>query len=185
MNIALIVIIVLVALVLLYAVSTYNALIKQRNTVEEAFATMDVYLKKRWDLIPNIVASVKGYAKHEAETLQSVIAARNVRYQDMTIDEKAEADKALTRGLAGINVLAEQYPDLKANENFINLNNQLQKTEEDIANSRKYYNAVVKTFNNKVQMFPSSIIASMFGFKKQQMFVVENEAERENVKVEF
>lgn len=185
MNIALIVIIVLVVLILVYFGTAYNSLVKLRNSVEEAFATMDVYLKKRWDLIPNIVASVKGYAKHEAETLQSVIAARNVRYQDMSVDEKAKADKELTDRIASINVIAEQYPELKANENFINLNNQLQRTEEDIANARKYYNAVVKSYNNKVQMFPSSIVASMFKFSKMQMFVVENQSERENVKVEF
>lgn len=185
MNIALIVIIVLVVLILLYFASTYNSLVRQKNSVEEAFATMDVYLKKRWDLIPNLVASVKGYAKHEAETLERVITARNVRYQDMSVDEKAEADRALTRGLAGINALAEQYPELKANENFINLNNQLAATEADIANARKYYNAVVKSFNNKVQMFPSSIVAAMFKFSKMNMFAVEDEAQRENVKVEF
>lgn len=185
MEIAVIVIVVSAVLILLYLGATYNSLVKQKNSVEEAFATMDVYLKKRWDLIPNLVASVKGYAKHEAETLERVISARNVRYQDMTADEKEDADRALTRGLAGINVLAEQYPELKANENFINLNEQLAATEQDIANARKYYNAVVKRFNNKVQMFPSSIVAAMFKFSKMNMFAVEDEAQRENVKVEF
>lgn len=185
MKIAVIIIAVVIVLVLIYIAATYNTLVKLRNSVEEAFATMDVYLKKRWDLIPNIVSSVKGYAKHEADTLLNVISARNSRYQDMSVEDKMEADRELSKGLASINVVAEQYPQLKANENFINLNNQLQRTEEDIANARKYYNAVVKRFNNKIQMFPSSIIASMFSFKKQTMFVVENAAERENVKVEF
>lgn len=185
MRYAFIIIIALVVLIVIYIASTYNSLVKLRNSVEEAFATMDVYLKKRWDLIPNIVASVKGYAKHESTTLLNVIAARNVRYQDMSIDQKIETDKELSKGLASINVVAEQYPELKANENFINLNNQLQKAENDIANARKFYNAVVKKFNNKVQIFPSSIIASMFKFEKKQMFIVENESERENVKVEF
>lgn len=179
-----IVVVVLLAVILGF-ISAYNALVKLRNSVEEAFATMDVYLKKRWDLIPNIVASVKGYAKHEAETLQSVISARNVRYQDLSVEEKLEANKELSRGLASINVVAEQYPQLKANENFINLNNQLQRTEEDIANARKYYNAVVKNYNNKIQMFPSNIVASMFNFKRQTMYAIENGEERENVKVEF
>ena len=179
-----IVVVVLLAVILGF-ISAYNALVKLRNSVEEAFATMDVYLKKRWDLIPNIVASVKGYAKHEAETLQNVISARNVRYQDLSVDEKLEANKELSRGLAIINVVAEQYPQLKANENFINLNNQLQRTEEDIANARKYYNAVVKNYNNKIQMFPSNIVASMFNFKRQTMYAIENSEERENVKVEF
>ena len=146
---------------------------------------MDVYLKKRWDLIPNIVASVKGYAKHEAQTLENVIKARNGRYQDLSDEEKLTANAELSKSLAGINVVAEQYPDLKANENFLNLNAQLQKTEEDIANARKYYNAVVKDYNNKVQMFPSSIVASMFKFSARKMFIIENEAEKEAVKVEF
>lgn len=179
-----VVVVVLLAIILGF-ISAYNTLVKLRNSVEEAFATMDVYLKKRWDLIPNIVASVKGHAKHEAETLQNVISARNVRYQDLSVDEKLEANKELSRGLASINVVAEQYPQLRANENFMNLNNQLQRTEDDIANARKYYNAVVKSYNNKIQMFPSNIVASMFNFKRQTMFAVENSEERENVKVEF
>ncbi|MDE5973901.1 MAG: LemA family protein [Eubacterium sp.] len=179
-----VVVVVLLAIILGF-ISAYNTLVKLRNSVEEAFATMDVYLKKRWDLIPNIVASVKGYAKHEAETLQNVITARNARYQDLSVDEKLEANKELSRGLASINVVAEQYPQLRANENFMNLNNQLQRTEDDIANARKYYNAVVKSYNNKIQMFPSNIVASMFNFKRQTMFAVESSEERENVKVEF
>ena len=179
-----VVVVVLLAIILGF-ISAYNTLVKLRNSVEEAFATMDVYLKKRWDLIPNIVASVKGYAKHEAETLQNVINARNARYQDLSVDEKLEANKELSRGLASINVVAEQYPQLRANENFMNLNNQLQRTEEDIANARKYYNAVVKNYNNKIQMFPSNIVASMFSFNRQTMFAVENSDERQNVKVEF
>ena len=182
---ALIVIVVLIVLVLLYIGSTYNSLVKKRNSVEEAFSTMDVYLKKRWDLIPNIVATVKGYAKHEAETLENVIAARNVRYDDLSYDEKINANQELSKGLASINVLAEQYPNLKANENFLNLQNQLNKTEDDIANARKFYNAVVKDYQNKIEMFPSSIVAGMFKFEKKQMFVVDDTAQRENVKVEF
>lgn len=185
MNPAIIVIIVIVVLIALYVMSTYNSLIKNRNSVEEAFSTMDVYLKKRWDLIPNVVATVKGYAKHEAETLEKVIAARNGNYQGMTDDEKIEANKELSRGIANINVVVERYPELKANENFMNLNNQLQKTEEDIANARKYYNAIVKKYNNKVEMIPSSIVASMFNFKRKQMFLVDDAAERQAVKVEF
>jgi LemA protein len=185
MTAFIIILIVLVILVLIYIAATYNSLVKGKNTVEEAFSTMDVYLKKRWDLIPNIVASVKGYAKHEAETLEKVISARNSGYASMTPQEKIEVNAELTRGLASFNAVAEQYPDLKANQNFMDLNSQLKKTEEDIANARKYYNAVVKNFNNKVQMFPSSIVANMFHFEKQQMFVVEESAQREAVKVEF
>ena len=185
MTTAIIIIVVIVVLLLLYIAGTYNALVKGRNKVKEAFATMDVYLKKRWDLIPNLVESVKGYAKHEAETLQNVISARNSGYQNMTAEEKIEANRELSKGLAAINVVAEQYPNLKANENFINLNNQLQKVEEDIANARKFYNAVVREYNNKTEMFPSSIVASMFKFGKKQMFAVDDETERQSVQVKF
>ena len=185
MKTAIIIIVVIIVLLLLYIAGTYNALVKGRNKVEEAFATMDVYLKKRWDLIPNLVESIKGYAKHEAETLQNVISARNSGYQNMTAEEKIEANREFSKGHAAINVVAEQYPNLKANENFINLNNQLQKVEEDIANARKFYNAVVREYNNKTEMFPSSIVASMFKFGKKQMFAVDDEAERQAVQVKF
>ena len=179
-------VIVLIILILgIYTGATYNSLINLRNTVEEAFATKDVYLKKRWDLIPNIVESVKGYAKHEAQTLQNVISARNGNYNSMSAEQKMQANSELSRSLAGFNILAEQYPDLKANQNFLDLNNQLQRTEEDIANARKYYNAVVKGYNNKIEMFPSSIIAKLFKFGKKQMFAIENEAEKQAVKVDF
>ena len=178
------VIVVIIAAVAIYAVATYNSLISLKNTVEEAFATMDVYLKKRWDLIPNIVESVKGYAKHEAETLQSVIAARS-GYQQMTDAQKLRANSELSRLTGSISILAEQYPDLKANRNFLDLNAQLQQTEQDIANARKYYNAVVKNYNNKLQMFPSSVVARMFKFSERQMFEIEDAAQKEPVKVEF
>ncbi|MEZ3421352.1 MAG: LemA family protein [Eubacterium sp.] len=185
MKYAVIAIVVLVVLILLYIGATYNSLIRRRNSVSEAFSTMDVYLKKRWDLIPNLVATVKGYARHEAETLEKVIAARNGRYTDLSDEDKIAANSELSKGLASINVLAESYPDLKANQSFVNLQNQLQTVENDIANARKFYNAVVKSYNNKVQMFPSGIVASMFHFTAKQMFVVENETERAAVKVEF
>lgn len=183
--VALIGIVALVALIAIYVGMTYNSLVKKRNSVEESFSTMDVYLKKRWDLIPNLVATVKGYAKHEAETLEKVIAARNGNYYSMSEEEKLEANKQLSKGIASINVVVERYPELKANENFMNLNNQLQRTEDEIANARKYYNAIVKEYNNKVDMFPSSIVASLFKFKRKQMFLVDDASERQAVKVEF
>lgn len=184
-TIVIIVIVAIAILIALYVMKTYNALVRSRNSVEEAFSTMDVYLKKRWDLIPNIVATVKGYAKHEAETLEKVIAARNGNYQSMTDEEKIEANKELSRSIANINVVVERYPELKANESFMNLNHQLEKTENDIAGARKYYNAIVKKYNNKVEMIPSSIVASIFHFKRKQMFLVDDAAERQAVKVEF
>jgi LemA protein len=152
--------------------------------VQEAFSTMDVYLKKRWDLVPNIVETVKGYAKHEKETLENVINLRNSAYDYMSPDAKIDAGEKLKAGISKLIMLAESYPDLKANQNFLNLSSQLTKVEEDIANSRKYYNAVARDINNKVQMFPSNIIAGLFGFKEIKMFDT-LEAERERVKVEF
>ena len=145
---------------------------------------MDVYLKKRWDLIPNIVETVKGYAKHEKETLEKVISLRNSAYENMSDEEKIKANEQLTSGINKIMALAEAYPDLKANENFKDLSNQLTKVEEDIANSRKYYNGVVRIYNDKVKMFPSNIFAGLFGYKAKKMFETAA-AERENIKVEF
>lgn len=185
MKIAIIILVAVIALIVIYIFSSYNALIKLRNSVEEAFATMDVYLKKRWDLIPNIVSTVKGYAKHEAETLEKVVSMRAGSYQNLSAEDKISANTEISKGIASIFAVAEQYPDLKANQNFMNLSNELSKVEADIANARKFYNAVVKNYNNKVEMFPSNIVANMFKFGKKQMFVVENETERQNVKVEF
>jgi LemA protein len=174
---------VVLALVL-FLFGTYNSLVKLRNLVEEAFATMDVYLKKRWDLIPNLVETVKGYAKHESGALQSIIQARSAAYTGMSNEEKLETNRQLTSGLARLMAVAEQYPDLKANQNFMDLSRQLASIETDIANSRKYYNAVVRQMNNAVQVFPKNIVAGLFGFKKMQMFEAA-ETERENVRVEF
>lgn len=185
MNIGIIILIAVIVIIALYIAATYNKLIKSRNTVDEAFSTMDVYMKKRWDLIPNIVSSVKGYAKHEAETLEKVIAARNSGYSSLNPQQKLEANAELSTAIKSLNVVAEQYPELKANQNFMDLNAQLKTTEEDIANARKYYNAVVKQYNNLTQMFPSSIVASMFRFEKREMFTVDDSSQREAVKVEF
>ena len=171
----------IVVLLLIYVFVTYNSLIKVRNKVEEAFSTMDVYLKKRWDLIPNIVETVKGYAKHEKDTLNEIVELRNGVYEKMNTSDKVEVNNKLSQNITKLMAIAEAYPDLKASENFKDLSGQLAKVEEDIANARKYYNGAVRIMNDKVQMFPSNLIASMLGFKKQPMF----EAERENVKVEF
>ena len=178
------IVIAVVILLLIYAFSTYNSFVKLNNKVKEAFSTMDVYLKKRWDLIPNIVETVKGYASHEKDTLKEIVDLRNGAYDKMSDDEKIKANKELSSGITKIMALAEAYPDLKANENFKDLSNQLAKVEEDIANSRKYYNGVVRMFNDKVEMFPSNIFAKLFGYKTREMFEV-NEQERENVQVKF
>ncbi len=182
MLIAAIVIVVVLAIVV---ISMYNGFIKLKNNCEEAFATMDVYLKKRYDLIPNLVETVKGYASHEKETLARVIEARNMAQGAATIEEKLAGENQLQGTLKTLFAVAESYPDLKANTNFLDLQNQLKSIEEDIANSRKYYNAVVKQFNIKCETFPSLIIAKLFNFDKKPMFEVEAEEERKNVKVSF
>ena len=170
---------------LLYVWACRNNLVRLRNNTEEAFSTMDVYMKKRYDLVPNLVETVKGYTKHENQTLKEVVAARNLAMGAQGA-EKAKADGAFGKQLMTyVSALAEQYPDLKANANFIDLQNQLKKLEEDIAYSRKYFNGTVKEYNNKIEMFPSNLVAKRFGFEKKEMFVVEDAAERKVVKVEF
>ncbi len=180
-----VILIIALALIVLWGVATYNKLVKLRNDCHEGFATMDVYLKKRFDLIPNLVETVKGYAKHEAETLQAVIAARNSAGQNTSIEQRAKDENQISGALRQIFALSESYPDLKANQNFVDLQNKLTSTENDIANARKYYNAVVKSYNNSCQMIPDSIIAGIGGFSTAPMFEVEDEAQRQNVKVQF
>ncbi len=178
------IIIAIIVLILIYFGVTYNSFVKLNNTVKEAFSTMDVYLKKRWDLIPNIVETVKGYAKHEKSTLKEIIELRNSTYDNMSANEKVDVNNKLSQGINKLMAIAEAYPDLKANENFKDLSQQLTKVEDDIANSRKYYNGAVRIFNDKVQMFPSNIVAGMLGFKEQKMFEA-SEFERENVQVKL
>ena len=175
---------ILILLVLIFVV-LYNGFIRLKNDCDEAFATMDVYLKKRYDLIPNLVETVKGYAAHESQTLEQVIAARNMAQNAATPEAKIAGENALQGTLKSLFAIAESYPELKANENFLDLSDQLKAVEEDIANARKYYNAVVKQFNTKCEIFPSNLIASMFRFEKKPMFEVSAAEERENVKVSF
>lgn len=163
----------------------HTSLVKLRNNADEAFSTMDVCMKKRYDLIPNLVETVKGYAKHEQETLEKVIAARNMAYSANTTEGKQEAEKNLASSLKSVFALAESYPDLKANTNFIDLQEQLKSIETEIANSRRYYNACVKTLNTKLEIFPSNIIGKWFHFEKKELFVVDSAEERKNVKVSF
>jgi len=172
-------------MIVVWAIGAYNGFVKLRNKIEEAFSTMDVYLKKRYDLIPNIVETVKGYAKHESQTLENVIAARNKAAGATSLEGRIEGENALQGTLKSLFALAESYPDLKANTNFINLQNQLTEMEGEIANSRKYYNAVVKTFNTKVEVFPSNIIAGLFKFSRKPLYEVDDAEERKNVKVQF
>ena len=171
-----------IAVILIYFLITYNKLINLKNRVEEAFSTMDVYLKKRWDLIPNLVETVKGYAKHEKDTLNEIVSLRNKSYDNMTNSDKLLANNKVTKDISRLMLLAESYPDLKANQNFIDLSKQLTKLEEDIANSRKYYNGTIRLMNNMVEMFPSNIVAKILGYKQLKMFEAKQE-EKENIKV--
>lgn len=176
-----IVIVVLVILILI-VIGSYNKLVRLRNKCDEAFATMDVYLKKRFDLIPNLVETVKGYAKHETDTLQKVVAMRNST--SMSTEQRLDNENEITGTLRQIFALAERYPDLKANTNFMDLQKQLQKIEEDIANARKFYNAVVREYNDKIMTVPSNIVAGLFHFEKRPMFEADD-SERENIQVKF
>ena len=184
-TIVLIVIAVIVVLLVIYAVSTYNKLVGERNKVKDQWSQIDVQLKRRVDLIPNLVETVKGYAKHESETLEGVVAARNAFNAATTKEEEIEANNQITGALNRLFALSEAYPDLKANENFISLQNDLKDTEDKISFARQFYNDVVMGYNNKIEMFPSNIIASMFGFKLEEFFKLDSEEERKAPKVSF
>lgn len=180
-----IIVLAIVVLLVLWLVSSYNGFVRLRNKSEEAFSAMDVSLKKRYDLIPNFVETVKGYVKHEQDTLQAVINARNMAMNANSPEQKIANDNALSGTLKSLFALTESYPDLKANQNFLSLQNQLSRIEEEIAGSRRYYNGVVNKYNTKTEMFPGNILASLFGFKRKPLYEVNSDAERENVKVSF
>lgn len=182
--IALIVIAVIVILVLLYGISVYNSFIRLRNQAEEAEAGIDAHLKQRYDLIPNLVETVKGYAKHESGTLEAVIKARNSAMQATGTVEKSEANNVLSGALKSLFALSEAYPDLKANSSFLDLQKQLAEIEKALLNARKYYNAIVRDFNTRIAVFPSSIIAS-FGHFTALAYVEVEEGEKAAPKVSF
>ena len=179
-----IIIAVIVVLILLYFVSTYNSLVGLRNKVKDQWSQIDVVLKNRNDLIPNIVETVKGYAKHEKETLNGVIEARSKMASANTPEEEMKASGEVTKALGKLFALAESYPELKANENFLDLQNKLNEVEEKIRYARQFYNDSVLTYKNKLEMFPSNIVANMFGFKPEAFFEA-TEEERKNVQVKF
>jgi len=184
MPIWLIVILVIVVILVLWVIATYNSLITLRNRVKDAWSQIDVQLKRRFDLIPNLVETVKGYTKHESETLENVIKARNTYMSATLPEDQMKADGELTKAVSKLFALSESYPDLKANTNFNDLQNQLKETENKISMSRQFYNDIVLQYNNKVEMVPSNIIANMFHFKKETFFEAQ-ETERENVQVKF
>lgn len=168
----------------LFLITVYNSLVILKNKVEEAWADIDTQLKRRWDLIPNMVETVKGYAKHEAGVFEQVTKARSQAMQAKTPDEKARAENMLTDTLKSLFAVAENYPDLKANQNFMDLQATLREIENKIQMSRRYYNGTVREFNTKLQIFPNNLVAGMLGFKKREFFEIEEE-QRENVKVSF
>ena len=178
------IIIAVVVVLLLLVLTTYNSFVKLNNKVEEAFSTMDVYLKKRWDLIPQLVEVVKGYMKHEKELLQELTNIRTTSYNDLSFQEKANTTDQLSEDLSKIIAVSENYPELKASTNFVHLSEEITKVEEDIANARKYYNGTVRNINEVIVTFPSSIVALIFKFKKEKMFEAKLE-ERNDVKIEI
>ena len=182
--IAAIIIVAVIAVILIWGISTYNGLVRTRNKADEAESGIDAHLKQRYDLIPNLVETVKGYAKHESQTLEAVIKARNSAMSATTIEDKDNANNVLSGTLKSLFALSESYPDLKANPNFLDLQKQLQSIETDLLNARTYYNAVARSLNDSIMMFPSSIIASMFHFQKREYVQIEQEA-RQRVEVKF
>lgn len=179
-----IIIFAVIILLVFYGIGVYNKLVNSRNKVKDQWAQIDVQLKRRADLIPNLVETVKGYAKHEKNTLTEVIEARNKFVSAGSINEEIEANNQLTGALNKLFALSESYPELKANQNFISLQNVLKDTEDKISYARQFYNDTVLTYNNLVQMFPSNIVANMFKFEVYEFFKIE-EKEKEVPKVSF
>ncbi len=184
MGIGLILLIVL-AVVVLYVVGAYNGLVRLKNRAGEAWSDIDVQLKRRYDLIPNLVSTVKGYAAHESGVFEKVTEARTKAMSATGVAEKGEAENMLAGALKSVFAIAEAYPDLKANQNFLELQRELSDTENKIQASRRFYNGNVMELNTKIEMFPSNIIAGMFNFAKREFFELNEEAAKEPVKVEF
>lgn len=179
-----IIVIILGALLVMWFIGIYNGLVTKRNRVKNGWSQIDVQLKRRFDLIPNLVETVKGYAKHEASTFEAVIEARNQFGKASTVEDKIKADGAMTSALNKLMVVVESYPELKANTNFGSLQTELSSTEEKISYSRQFYNDTVTMFNNAIEMFPSSIVAKMFNFREEPLFEAKD-VERERVEVKF
>ncbi len=182
---AVIIVLALVAAVVLFVVSIYNSLIKLRNQVKNAWSQIDVQLKRRHNLIPNLIETVKGYMTHERDTLENITKARSQAVQAEGVGDKAKAEGELTSALGKFNLVVENYPDLKANQNFLSLQEELTSTENKISFSRQSYNDQVLFYNNKIQMVPSNIIAGMFKFNEEEFFEIEDEKERAVPKVSF
>ena len=175
----------LILILVFWWIGCYNSLIRLKNQAEEGYSTMDVYMKKRYDLIPNLVETVKGYAKHEKSALEGVMQARYACMSANDPEEKLKQENMLAGTLKTLFSVAENYPDLKANQNFIDLQDSLRGIEGEIASARKYYNGCVRMFNTKIEVFPSNIVARHYRFEKKVLFEIENAAERVAPKVQF
>lgn len=176
--------ITLVVGALVFAVGLYNGLVRAKVIVDEAWSGIDVQLKRRYDLIPNIVETIKGYAKHEKDTFEKVTMLRSQAMQTSDVAEKGKLENQLTQTLKSLFAVAENYPELKANENFLNLQGTLNEIENEIQGARRYYNGAVRDYNTKIMVFPNNLIAGLLGFKSREFFEAD-EAEKENVKVSF
>ena len=182
---ALIVVAVIVVLLIIFVIGVYNALIRLRNQVDNSWSQIDVQLKRRHDLIPNLVETAKGYMKHERETFEAITNARSQAMGAKTVSEASKAEGTLGEALSKFMLVVENYPDLKANQNFLAVQEELTSTENKISFARQSYNDQVLFFNNKIQMFPSNIVANTFNFGKRDFFELESAAEREVPKVSF
>ncbi|OGP51272.1 MAG: hypothetical protein A2Y79_03585 [Deltaproteobacteria bacterium RBG_13_43_22] len=184
--VTLLVIFILVVVLGLLVIAPYNALVRGRNEVKSAWSSIDVQLKRRYDLIPNLIETVKGYAGHERQTLEAVVQARQQAIDfSGNAEERAKVENALTTALRSLFAVAESYPDLKANQNFLALQEELANTENKIGFSRQFYNDMAKQYKNKVEMFPSNIVANIFGFKVEPFFEVESAGDRATPQVKF
>ncbi|HLC99497.1 MAG TPA: LemA family protein [Patescibacteria group bacterium] len=184
MNPQIIITIVVVALVLI-VIAIYNSLITKRNRVDEAWSDINVQLKRRYDLIPNLIETVKGYAKHERELFEKVTLARSAAMGAGTMQEKAQAENMLSQTLKSLFAVSENYPDLKASQNFLQLQDELSDTENKIQAARRFYNGNVMEYNTSVEQFPTNLLASTFNFAKREFFQLENEAEKQVPKASF
>ena len=182
---AVIIIVVVIVLLILFLIGIYNGIVRARNRVDEAWSGIDVQLKRRHDLIPNLVETVKGYATHEREVFENVSAARSAAISATGPAEAGRAEGALTGALGRLFAVAEAYPQLRATENFAELQRELANTEDQIAGSRRIYNGNVQSYNTKIQVFPNSLLAGPFGFTRREFFEIEDPADREPVKVSF
>ena len=183
-----VVVVILAIIILGWWITTRNNFVRLKNRVEEGMATIDVYLKKRFDLIPNLVETVKGYAKHESETLEKVVAARNLSMGAKTTEEKMAAANGLSSSLRTLfTAISESYPELHANTNFLDLQKQLKTIEGELEGARRYYNGVVKSFNTKLELFPANIVGNRMGedYRRKSYFELDSAEERQNVRVSF